>query len=157
MKIALTAAPKAADFAPIILKGRMADSFAIAADLGYDGVEIHLLKPSDVDTKEIKRLCQRYNQKIPTIGTGMAAGIEGLCFTDPDTSVRDLAVTRILEHIDLAADLGSGVTIGLIYGIIGKDPDRPETRRQAALNWAEQCCGKAGDRDVFLFLQPLNR
>jgi len=47
MKLALTATPSSARFAPILLRGSIADAFALAAELGFDGVELHLRRPSD--------------------------------------------------------------------------------------------------------------
>jgi len=38
VKIALTSTPSQARFAPILLRGGIDDAFALAAELGYDGV-----------------------------------------------------------------------------------------------------------------------
>jgi sugar phosphate isomerase/epimerase len=87
----------------------------------------------------------------------MAAGMEGLSFSDSDPAVRARAVERILGHIDLAAVLHSGVTIGLIYGSLGKDPALHQQKREAALGCLKECCRYAEQKGVILYLEAINR
>jgi 5-keto-L-gluconate epimerase len=157
MKIAITAALDAGPQAPILFRGGMADAFSLAARLGYDGVEIHLQRPDDIEPERVADLARRHGLGIPTLGTGMAAGREGLTFSDPDAAVRDRAVQRIREQIDLAEYLGAGVTIGLIYGRIGSDPGRREQNREAAVGCLKECCRHAERKGVVLFLEAINR
>jgi 5-keto-L-gluconate epimerase len=156
MKIALTATPSEARFAPILWRGRVEDAFELAAELGYDGVELHLRSPSDIELKAVRALQEKHGLGVPTIGTGMAAGEDGLTFSDPDSEVRRRAVARVTEHIRLAATIGSAVTIGLIRGKLGTDQQR-EARRSAILDCVQQCCSLATAEGVTLFLEPLNR
>jgi sugar phosphate isomerase/epimerase len=125
--------------------------------LGYDALEIHLLNPRDVDRDAVNALRIRHGISIPTLGTGMAAGMEGLTFTDSDPAVRARAVERILRQIDLAAVLHSGVTIGLIYGSLGKDPALYLQKKEAALGCLKECCRYAEQKGVVLFLEAINR
>jgi sugar phosphate isomerase/epimerase len=157
VKISITVALAAGKRAPILFRGSMEEAFDLASRLGYGGVEIHLLHPDDIDKHRVKELCLRHSLEIPTIGTGMAAGIEGLTFTDPDPGVRAKAVDRILRQIDLAAYLGSAVTIGLIYGSLGSDSALLEVRREAAMQCLVQCCRHAETKQVTLFLEAINR
>jgi sugar phosphate isomerase/epimerase len=157
MKIAMTAALQASSRAPILFRGEMEEAFGMAARLGYDGLEIHLLNPRDIDRVAVNELQRRHGLFIPTLGTGMAAGMEGLSFSDSDPAVRARAVERIRGQIDLAADVQSGVTIGLIYGSLGKDPSRHEEKREAALGCLKECCRYAEKAGVILFLEAINR
>jgi sugar phosphate isomerase/epimerase len=157
MKIAMTAALEASKRAPILFRGEMEAAFALAARLGYDGLEIHLLNPKDIDRAAVNELRSRHGLFIPTLGTGMAAGMEGLTFSDSDPEVRARAVERIRRQIDLAADLHSGVTIGLIYGSLGEDPARREEKKEAAIGCLKECCRYAERKGVILFLEAINR
>lgn len=156
MKIALTATPSVARFAPILCRGRVEDAFGLAAELGYDGVEIHLRSPDDVEAGAVRALQKKHDLGVPTLGTGMAAGEDGLTFTDPDATVRQQAVARIRGHIRLAAMLGSAVTIGLIRGKLGADEQRG-ARRAAMLACLEECCDLAAKEGVAMLLEPVNR
>jgi sugar phosphate isomerase/epimerase len=157
VKIALTATPSQARFAPIVLRGGIDDAFALAAELGYDGVELHLRQPGDIDAAAARKLCVRYGLGVPTLGTGMAAGEDGLTFSDPDPDVRHKAVERIQEHIALAAYLDSAVTIGLIHGRLGSDSEQRPARRAAGLACLDECCRSALAYGVTLLLEPINR
>ena len=155
MKIALTATPSVARFAPILWRGHVQAAFELAAELGYDGVELHLRSPEDIEPEAVRALQEKHGLGVPTIGTGMAAGEDGLTFTDPDPVVRQRAVARVGQHIRLAATLGSAVTIGLIRGKLGADQQR-ESRRAAMLDCVRECCRLAAVEGVTLFLEPLN-
>ncbi len=148
MKVSLTGTPSVARFAPIVLRGDPAEAFALAADLGYDGVELHLRRPDDVEPVTVRNLQARYGLGIPTLGTGMAAGEDGLTFSDPDPEVRRQAVARARAHIALAARLQSAVTIGLIRGRWGDAPAERAGRRANMMGALDECCRRvqAGER-----------
>lgn len=157
MKLAITASPAVGPLAPIVLRGDAPSYFALAAELGYDGVEIHIRQPGDIDRVEVRKLMARYNLAVPTIGTGMAAGMDGLTFADPDAAIRQRAVARVAEHIALAAELGAMVTIGLVWGRMTNDPAQRPARFDAALDCLEKCCSIAEARGVTLLLEAINR
>ena len=157
MKLALTVTPSEARFAPILLRGDIADAYALAAEFGCGGVELHLRLPGDIDRAVARGLSTDYGLGVPTLGTGMAAGEDGLTFSDLDPEIRRQAVERVKEHIDLAAYLDSGVTIGLLSGQLGSDEQQRPVRRAAALACLEECCQAGAEVGVSLFLEPLNR
>ncbi len=157
VRTSLTATPSAARFAPIVFRGEPRQAFDLAAELGYDGVELHLRRPEDVDQAGLQRLLAGTGLGMPTLGTGMAAGEDGLTFAHPDPAVRGQAVTRIEGHIHLAASIGSAVTIGLIWGRVSTDPARRPERVNTALECLAECCRIAEREGVTLLLEPLNR
>jgi len=158
MKVALTATPSRVPFAPIVVQGGVAEGFSLAAELGYDGVELHLRQPSDIDPGEVMRLASRYGLGVPTLGTGLAASEDGLTFTDADRDVRRRAVDRVKEHVRLAADLGSAVTIGRLSGRVGQGGEKQQRARRAdSLTCIEEVCRGAEAVGVTVLLEPLNR
>lgn len=157
MKVSLTATPSRKQSGPILFWGSVARAFSLAAQLGYDGVELHLRHPDEIDRGEVKNLTVEYSLGIPTLGTGMAAGEEGLTFADLNPDIRRRAVDRVKGQIDLAAHLGSAVTIGSLSGRLGGTPEQRPTRREAALACLKECCHTAALAGVTIFLEPLNR
>jgi len=139
------------------MQGPTAEAFILADQLGYDGVEVHVRRPSEIDRDELKKLADQYDLGIPTIGTGMAATQEGLTFADPDPDIRRRAVGRIKEQIALARQLESAVTIGSVNGRLGSDDQQRPFRREAALSCLQGCSNVAADAGVTLLLEPLNR
>ena len=157
MKLAVTATPAEARFAPILLRGPLSESFALACQYGADGIEIHLRDPQDVDWQEMVELSRRYSLPVTTLGTGMAAAMDGLTFTDADAGVRFQAVERVKAHIKLATRLGSAVTIGVLNGNLGNQAGPSVKRREFHYACLKECCQAAADAGVSLLLEPLNR
>jgi sugar phosphate isomerase/epimerase len=157
MKLTATATPSEARFAPILLRGPISESFARVSRYGYDGIEIHLRHPHDVKWDEVVELINRHALPVTTLGTGMAAGMDGLTFSDPSTGIRSQAVERVKRHIELAGRLGSAVTIGLLNGNLGDNISEAAKRREKHLACLEECCFSAADAGVSLLLEPLNR
>ncbi len=157
MRIALTAATQVNQGAPIVLCGPYERSFEIASEMGYAGIELHLQSPDEVDPHVVKELCSEFGLEVPTIGTGMAATREHLTFTDKDSATRQRAVDRIFGYIDLAAFIGSAVTIGLIYGSRGRNWQDTESTEKVAEECLERCARRAESNGVTLFLEAINR
>lgn len=156
MKLALTATPNQTGFAPILWRGELSEAFAMAAELGYDGVELHLRRPTDINRLAVKKLASDYGLGIPMIGTGMAVD-EGLTFSDSDPQVRRRAVARIQEHLELAQFLGSRPVIGSIKGTLGKDPAARTTREGYIVDCIAQCAAAAERVGVDLLVEAINR
>ena len=157
MKLVVTATPSEARFAPILLRGPISESFSLASQYGYDGIEVHLRDPHDVDWAEIVELARRYSMPVTTLGTGMAAGMDGLTFADARAEIRNRAIERVKEHIKLAARLGSAVTIGLLNGHLGNNVAEAAQRREYHFACLKECCNAAANAGVSLLLEPLNR
>jgi sugar phosphate isomerase/epimerase len=157
MKLVTTATPIEVNLAPILLSGPISESFALASRYGFDGIEVHLRDPHDVEWEEMVELSRRYSLPVTTLGTGMAAGMDGLTFTDPAAGVRIRAVERVKEHIRLAARLGSAVTIGVLNGRLGSNLEQAAQGREHHLACLKECCHAAADAGVSLLLEPLNR
>ena len=157
MKLTVTATPVEAPFAPILLRGPISESFALASQFGFEGIEIHLRDPHAVNGEEIIELSQRYSMPVTTLGTGMAAGMDGLTFTDANPEIRQQAVQRVKAHIQLASRLGSAVTIGSLNGKLGSKADEADQIRKHHMACLEECCRAAADEDVSILLEPLNR
>ncbi len=128
-----------------------------SAELGYDGVELAVREPEILDVEFIKTLLQKYNLKVPAIGTGQAFGEEGLSFTDNSKEVRALAIDRIKAHIRLAEQLDTNVIIGLIRGRGSEKVSENEAMQELMKKALKECSLYALDKNVKLFLEPLNR
>ena len=158
MKLALSATPTHTQTAPFLLRGwTPTDAFALARELGCEGVELHLRSASDVVDTEIIELAARHGVQVPTLGTGLAAGIDGLSFSNPDPSVRRAAVERVKGHIALAGRIGAAVIIGSLSGRLGPESPRRRELRGAALESLDECCKCAASAGITMLLEPLNR
>ena len=146
----------AAQFSALAYQGDLEANIARIAGMGYDGVELAIRDPAQVDVGKLEAILVAHGMKVPAIGTGQAWGEEHLSFTDPDPAVRRSAVERIASHIQLARRLEALVIIGLIRGVTAAG-----VSGQQSMQWLEECVGecveRAAEQGVRLAMEPLNR
>ena len=157
MKVAISATPVRANFAPILLEGDIEEIFAKAEKCGYGGIELHLRDPYDIDWNKTLKIPKHYSIPVTAIGTGAGARMDGLSFTDHDAEVRHKSTARIMEHIKLASLLKSAVILGSFNGNIGSNPQENGLRRGYYLECLKQSCEFASESGVMILLEPLNR
>lgn len=156
MKLSIVLSTQPAKFQAATFKGDLQTNLQRIAALGYEGVELAIRDPQLVNYDELEELTRSSGLSVPAIGTGQAWGEEGLSFTDPDPSVRHLAIQRIQSHIPGAARFGALIIIGLIRGIVkpGVDPSQ-------AMDWLiealKECSAATRPHGIRLALEPINR
>lgn len=126
------------------------------ADLGYDGVELALRHPSQVDVRRIKQRLAATGLEVPCISSGQVFAADRLYFTHPDPAVRNQAVERVADMIRLAAEFGAMVNTGRVRGVV-HDGEAPETARQRYLDCIRRCADVAEPIGVELIVEPVNR
>ncbi|MCB7317288.1 sugar phosphate isomerase/epimerase family protein [Lacrimispora sp. 210928-DFI.3.58] len=126
------------------------------AENGFDSMELHLLKPTDVDGPRIKEYCEKKGLIISSIGTGQAYGREGLSITSPDADVRRRAVQRLKDHLDLASLLECSIVIGSMRGEIPKDVPRAEIDRRM-IEACKELCDYASKGKGTIVIEAIDR
>ncbi|MDF2500263.1 MAG: sugar phosphate isomerase/epimerase [Anaerosporomusa subterranea] len=126
------------------------------AENRFDGIEICVSDPKRVNVEELNNKLRRHHLVVTAISTGQSRALEGISLTDSIREVRESAVQRLREHVDLAAAIGFPlVTIGLLRGAGNPGTkDRDLTYLAEAL---EVCAAYAGCRQVELMIEPINR
>lgn len=156
MKLSLTIAKDVSENFPVLLRGDYVENIKKASQLGYDCVEIHVRDPRELNLDEILSTCEENHVTISTLGTGLGYVVDRLSFTNPDKEVREKAVARILDHIEVARKLGAKVIIGSMRGSI---PDKSEYKKYEAfaLECFEKCLSEAENKGVTLLIEAINR
>jgi sugar phosphate isomerase/epimerase len=86
------------------------------------------------------------------------AAADGLSLSHPHPDVRARTVKRVRGHIELAAEIGSAVTVGVLSGKLGDcGAEERRTRRTWALESLMELCRLARWVGVTVLLEPLNR
>ena len=156
MKLSIVLSTQPAQFQAATFKGDLEVNLTRIAALGYDGVELAIRDPKLIDVDALEASANKYNLRVPAIGTGQAWGEEGLSFTDPNPQIRTQAIERIKSHIPLAARFGAVIIIGLIRGIV-----KPGTDSTQAMAWLvealRECSEAAHPHGIRLALEPINR
>ena len=154
--LAIVVSVQPARFEAATFKGDLDANLARVAALGYDGAELAIRDPRQIDVDDLERLVRKHRLAVPALGTGQAWGEEGLSFTDPDPAIRRAAVERVKSHIPVAERFGAVIIIGLLRGKI-----RPGVSREQAMTWLvealRECATAAAAAGVRLALEPINR
>jgi len=152
ISIVVNATPRATGLAADL---PLEDAVALAAKVGYDGVELAVGDPRRLKVGIVREMLSAYRMDIPAVGTG-AAYREGLSLAHAEASRRARAVQRLKEHVDVGAELGAAVIVGLIRGRTadGLPPREALARISQGL---QEVAGYAARQDVRLLLEPINR
>jgi D-psicose/D-tagatose/L-ribulose 3-epimerase len=128
-----------------------------ARELGFDILEICIEDPKTIDPKSILGRLEK---------NGLETTICGAFGPDRDASsenaeIRDQAVGYIKACVDIAQQLNSRVVAGPMYSAVGKtrllSPNEKEQQWQWAIDSLRKAGDYAGERNVKLALEPLNR
>ncbi len=137
--------------------GPLEEQFTRLSEIGYHGIELAVRTPSRVDREKVLSLKEKTGLAVSALGTGQAYGEEGLSLTGPDKEVRKKALSRLFEHVDLAAEIGASVIIvGLIRG-----KTSPGMGLERCLSLVAEALSEVGpaaeSRGVTVVLEPINR
>jgi len=162
MPLALVVSLGATAFDAVAMKDGWEALERVAA-LGYDGVELAIRDPGEVEGTRLAERCAHLGLPVVALGTGQAYLHEGLALAAADGGVRRAAVERLVQHVRLASVLntvprapaaGVQVIVGLIRGQAGQARAQAERWLQEGLRPVLKAADEAGAGVV---LEPVNR
>jgi sugar phosphate isomerase/epimerase len=154
MKFSIVLSTQPSSFSALAYKGNLAENIAKIKALGYDGVELAVRDPSQLDFDFLASILKEHNLPVPALGTGQAYVEEKLSFTDPRKEIREQAIARIKAQAMLAARLHAMVIIGLVRG-----RKEREIGSEVVETWlvdALRECASASE-NVRYAIEPINR
>lgn len=129
----------------------------ILSKLGFDGVELGIRDPDSVKVADLLKGLDKLRLTPSAIATGLIYAKDGLYLSSPERASRQLALSRLKKHIDLAGIMGAFVVIGLARGrkqAAGMKHGDYQVNLDKAL---KDLCAYAEDKDATLLLEPINR
>ncbi|MDC7245176.1 MAG: sugar phosphate isomerase/epimerase [Sphaerochaetaceae bacterium] len=155
MKCALAiAGENALPSAFVVFRG-FSESMRKASALGYDGVELALKTPDEIERKELGSLLKQNNLSVSCISTGQVYASLGYAFTDTDAVRRKELYSMFTSFVDIAADYGQQVNIGRVRGALGEKSQQEGD--ELFIDMASKICSYAEPKGVTLVLEPVNR
>lgn len=142
--------------APFVYEGDFVEGVRQAKQLGYDGVELHIADPKEIDLPALEQVLAETGMRLTAFGTGRAYVNEGFSITDPDPARRQAAVERLEQFIALAERLHATVIIGCMRGNVQDADELPEAlaRLSESMQHLDKIAAKAS---VDLVFEPINR
>ena len=141
---------------PAVFQGPLEGYADKVRSIGYDALELHLRNPGQVDPDKLRRRANDAGLGFCALSTGLEYGLNHLSLISDEARVRQAAICRLTEHIDLAAELSCGVVIGTMRANI---PDmRQKTRYLGYLSEALLALSDyAAPRQVPLLVESITR
>jgi sugar phosphate isomerase/epimerase len=158
MKVSLVIAPpEAQPSAFVVFRDRLDVGVRKARALGYDGVELALALPSDLDVPTMRALLAGEGMRLSAVSTGRVFAEQRVWLTHPDESVRRRAAEILRGLIAVAAELGAPrVNIGRLRGTVGEG-ETLETAEKRFFQSIAGCDDYAVSLGVGLVIEPVNR
>lgn len=136
-------------------QGDIEHAFARVKECGYEGVELMVCNPRQIDVPQLQRLCEKYDMEIPMVCTGEVFGQGGVCFSHPDPAVREEAIVRCKAAVEVAMVFGAQINIGRVRGgyLWGEEP---EGCRRRSIDGMREVAEYAQASGVIMALEPVN-
>jgi sugar phosphate isomerase/epimerase len=144
------------DLPVALLKGTFEERLEKASRLGYNGIELMVARPAELNAAEISQLIRNRALQVSAVSSGAVYMMDRLTLLTADKSTSSRACTRLLELVDFAANVGAPlVTIGGFRGRLAWAGGAAAELRFKEI--IEQACDHAADQSVLLAIEPLNR
>jgi len=128
----------------------------MAAELGFDAVEIFAAGADAIDKTKVTRLLDTNKLSLSALGTGAGYVLKKLSLTNAGKKLRGEAIEFIKRFVELAAEFNCAVIIGSMQGVIAEGVER-----ERALGWLRDGLKRlslfADRTGVDILLEPLNR
>ena len=126
-----------------------------AADVGFDGVEIPIFDPDDVDIKATKAALKAADMECT--GCGILGDDRDIISDDP--AIRENAKAYMKRCVEIIGELGGSIFCGPLYSAVGKLVGRSRTEEEwdLAVTGLKEVAPVAADNGVTLAIEPLNR
>ena len=154
MNFSIVLSTQPSSFSALAYKGNLAENIAKIKAVGFDGVELAVRDPGQLDADFLLATLKEAKLIVPAIGTGQAFVEERLSFTDSRREIREQAIQRIRSRVKLAERLDAIVIIGLVRG--KRDSEVSHGSAERWLIEAMQECASVNERISFA-IEPINR
>lgn len=150
----IAVAPSPVPGAPVCAWGDVQETIANVRRIGYSAVEILLRHPEDLPAN-FSRILGDEGIALRSVLTGPSYKQEGLSLSSPNSVNK--AITRVIEHIDLAAGFGASVVLGWMLGPLDQEGTDVKTLASSLKRPLARCLSYAHDKGVTLLVEPVNR
>ena len=156
MKIAIAIAAQES-LPHLLFSGKLEEGLDKIAHMGYEGVELSIRNPNQLDINKISELIQKNKLEVSAIGTGLTFTIDGLSFSHSNKNVRSEAVERIKNHIDFAYFFQSKILIGYVKGPLSHEIADRKVQKEWIKSCLKECAQFALKKKVTLLLEMINK
>ena len=122
---------------------------------GYDGIELLIRNPYEVDTFLLDKMLNKYELKLAAIGTAPMQKADKLFLLSENEEVRTEALNRCLKMIELCSCYGAVALIGKYRGTVNEE--LKGCKRADLLTILHTICEQADELNVNILIEPQNK
>lgn len=141
---------------PFVFWDDLSGACHIAAELGFDAIELFAPSADAVDRKQLKTLLDDHGLALAGVGTGGGWIKQRLTLVLPEANDRARAQDFIRTIIGLGAEFGAPAVVGSMQGRSTDDVDS-DTARKYLTEALDALGDYAAQQGVSLLYEPLNR
>ena len=152
MKFGISVSTFPTSFGPIMFSGDLETRVEMIADLGYAGLDLFIKHAGEPGIDKILASIKRSGLEVFLLAAVSVFVDDGLFLSSPQRDIRKEIIRRMKSQIDLAAEIGAMVPIGVLRGSEG-GKDRLKWLAESLFELFEHT-QKSG---VKLVIEPVNR
>lgn len=156
MKTSVSIATPSVPLPQMVFQGELDASLRSASELGYDGIELFVHSPEEVELKGLSELLRKYKLEAVLFSAFVGLSKQDITMGHPDASVRKRFLDLAPIHLEMAAALNAKVPIGFSRGYF-----KPGVSKRDLDGWfcdsLQEYHRLAADLGVVLVLEPINR
>jgi sugar phosphate isomerase/epimerase len=152
MKFGISVSTFPTSFGPIMFSGDLETQVKTVADLGYAGLDLFIKYAGEPGIGSVISTIKNVGLEVFLLAAVSAFVDDGLYLSSPQEDIRKELIRRMKSQIDLAAELGAMVPIGVLRGSEGGD-DRMKWLAESLFTLSEHA-QKSGTK---LVVEPVNR
>jgi len=140
-----------------VVKGSLDKILNLMRDLGYDGIEINIPNPFNIDVNQLSSKLNEYGLELSAISTGLSYLSYGISLTHSSKDMREKAIKFFIKYSEISSTLSkyNYVVIGLARG---KCEGRPKSEALKTLRESlEKILENTEDYGTIFLIEPINR
>ena len=141
MKISFQVASSEVD-TPLLpaIQGNFEENLDVLSRLGYDGVEVSMRKPDELDFGLIQKQVESRGMEIAGVHTAGISYQDKVWLCHPDPNIRKVAMKRLKGCLDAASFYGVEVIVGSFRGKLSVGEEREQS-----LKWMHDAFKESSD------------
>lgn len=137
------------------IQAPLEEAFDVLVKLGYDGVELHIPNPFEVEIGYLKNRISMYGLEVSAISTGLSYIKYGYSLSSKDHDIRLKAIEFFKKYGEIAYQLGSRIVV--VGSARGKCEEDCEAAKQRLIDSLKTLGLHYKDLGVHIVLEPMNR
>ena len=134
--------------------GDFISNLKVLREYGFDGVELNLRDPAEVDPEDLKAFLGDFGLSLSMYATGYTAKTLGLSLASTDEAKRKDSVRRTKGFLEFASRFGAGIVAGFLKGAMGEGT---QANRECLKNSIAELAPEALRLKTPLLIEAVNR